>query len=76
MMSQEIKDILSKPAEEVTSEEKEKLEAASKNFTSDIIEVCKKHGFQHAAVLKYTPTAVLPTFQVIPMPEEEESKSE
>ena len=73
-MTQEVKDILEKPAAEVTEEEKKTLEESKLAYAKEVSEVCSKHGWQHVPFLEVTVSGIVPKLAVIPFNAEEPKK--
>jgi hypothetical protein len=60
------KELFSKPRTEWTEAEESEVKEAVLAYNQDILEVCKKHGLQHSAVLETTPNGIKPAFNIIP----------
>ena len=69
-MTEELKSILAKKADDVTEEEKGKLTEAKTAYAQEVSDVCKRHGWQHVPYLEVTASGVLPRLAIIPFEEE------
>ena len=70
-MTEELKSILAKKADDVTEEEKSKLTEAKTAYAQEVSDVCKRHGWQHVPYLEVTASGVLPRLAIIPFEEKE-----
>ena len=68
-MTQELKDILAKKADDVTEEEKAKLTEAKTAYAQEVSDVCKRHGWQHVPFLEVTASGIVPRLAIIPFEE-------
>lgn len=69
-MTQEVKDILNKSADQVSEEEKKVLEASKLDYAKEVAEVCHKHGWQHVPFLEVMASGILPKLAIVPLAEE------
>lgn len=72
-MTDEVRAILDKKADDVTEEEKKLLDGAKMSYAHEVSEVCKKHGWQHVPFLEVTASGVLPKLAIVPFLEKPEA---
>ena len=76
MLTESLKVILAKKAEDLTDDDKAEIKLAGTAFRDEIIEVCRKHGFEYKALLKYSEAGIVVALDIVPIKEAELQSAE
>lgn len=70
-MTESLKVLLAKPAEDLTDEDKKEIMEAVDAFKKAVEDVCREHGFAYKSILSVTKEGVVPVLDIVQVKEEE-----
>lgn len=73
-MTQELKDIFAKPEADWTEDEKSQVKSAVEVFSTEISEVCKKHGLAYKSIIRATEDGINAALKIVVVEDEKENE--